>query len=237
MDLVNRLKFYMDSSQLTISQFADRCGIPRPTMSQLMNGRNKRISDEVINKVHNAFPDLSILWLMFGEGQMTMLSNIEISAPQDSPEFTSLENDEADNQRLNAADFKESIFTNSESDSDSLENSLFDAPISTINTSNSSPSTSSDTNLDADSQRDNILFENIPIQSPNDAKEVETTNTTPLSTSEPFQTATIQAPTKEASQNNEMRHISIAPDAHKKIINIVVFYSDNSFQSFFPDNQ
>jgi hypothetical protein len=207
-------------------------------MSQLMNGRNKRISDEVINKVHNAFPDLSILWLMFGEGQMTTLSNIEISAAQNSPEFTDLENDEADNQQLNATDFKESIFTNSESDSDSFENSLFDAPISTINASNSSPSsTSSDPNLDVDSQRDNILFENIPIQTINDAKEVETTNTTPLSTSETSQKATIQAPTKEASQNNEMRHISIAPDAHKKIINIVVFYSDNSFQSFFPDNQ
>jgi hypothetical protein len=169
---------------------------------------------------------------------MTTLSNIEISAAQNSPEFTDLENDEADNQQLNATDFKESIFTNSESDSDSFENSLFDAPISTINASNSSPSsTSSDPNLDVDSQRDNILFENIPIQTINDAKEVETTNTTPLSTSETSQKATIQAPTKEASQNNEMRHISIAPDAHKKIINIVVFYSDNSFQSFFPDNQ
>ncbi len=70
MDLINRLKHYMDIHQITISQFADRCGIPRPTMSQLINGRNKRISDEVINKVHSAFPDLSILWLMFGEGDM-----------------------------------------------------------------------------------------------------------------------------------------------------------------------
>ena len=29
--------------------------------------------------------------------------------------------------------------------------------------------------------------------------------------------------------------VSISPDAHKKITNIVVFYSDNSFQSFLPD--
>lgn len=82
MDLVNRLKYYMDHAQVTISQFADRCGIPRPTMSQLINGRNKRISDEVISKIHNAFPDLSVLWLMFGEGDMTTNANIETSEPQ-----------------------------------------------------------------------------------------------------------------------------------------------------------
>lgn len=33
----------------------------------------------------------------------------------------------------------------------------------------------------------------------------------------------------------EGKRISISPDAHKKITNIVVFYSDNSFQSFLPD--
>jgi hypothetical protein len=33
----------------------------------------------------------------------------------------------------------------------------------------------------------------------------------------------------------EYRSLAIAHDSHKKITNIVVFYSDNSFQSFLPD--
>ena len=38
MDIVNRLKLFMESKGIAISQFADTCGIPRPTMSQILNG-------------------------------------------------------------------------------------------------------------------------------------------------------------------------------------------------------
>ena len=44
----------MDNQQIAISQFADNCQIPRPTMSQILNGRNKKISDELISKIHAA---------------------------------------------------------------------------------------------------------------------------------------------------------------------------------------
>lgn len=58
----------MERSDYTSSQFADKAGIPRPTFSQLLSGRNKKVSDEVFRKLHDAFPHLSITWLMFGEG-------------------------------------------------------------------------------------------------------------------------------------------------------------------------
>ena len=38
----------MEHEQLTNSQFADKCRIPRPTLSQILNGRNKKISEEII---------------------------------------------------------------------------------------------------------------------------------------------------------------------------------------------
>ncbi|MDE6538072.1 MAG: hypothetical protein K2M13_08585 [Muribaculaceae bacterium] len=65
-----RLKGFMDSLGLTSSQFADQCGIARPTLSQLLTGRNKKISDVLIGQIHTAFPQLSIVWLLFGEGSM-----------------------------------------------------------------------------------------------------------------------------------------------------------------------
>lgn len=68
--MVERLKFYMEKKELLPSQFADALGMPRSSFSQLMNGRNKSISDATIGKIHVAFPDLSIQWLLFGEGEM-----------------------------------------------------------------------------------------------------------------------------------------------------------------------
>lgn len=88
MDIVSRLKKYMDFKQIAISQFADTCSIPRPTISQILNGRNKKISDELIGKIHTAFPDLSVVWLMFGEGDMLINSNIKTSAPQQDNKLT-----------------------------------------------------------------------------------------------------------------------------------------------------
>ena len=66
MDLVNRLKLYIESTGLTSTQFADAAGITRPTLSQILSGRNKKISNEILGKLHGAFPDLDIMWLLFG---------------------------------------------------------------------------------------------------------------------------------------------------------------------------
>ncbi len=65
-----RLKHFLDRKGLTNSQFADQCGIPRPSLSQLLSGRNKKISDAMIGQIHEGYPELSIMWLMFGEGEM-----------------------------------------------------------------------------------------------------------------------------------------------------------------------
>lgn len=72
MDIVSRIKFFLDYRNIANSQFADKCEIPRPTVSQLLNGRNKKVSDEVISKIHTAYPELSIMWLMFGEEPMIL---------------------------------------------------------------------------------------------------------------------------------------------------------------------
>lgn len=67
MDIAARLRMFMATKGIASSQFADSADIPRPTLSQLLNGRNKKISNELIAKIHEAYPSLSVLWLMFGE--------------------------------------------------------------------------------------------------------------------------------------------------------------------------
>ena len=65
-----RLKFLIDNLGLTSSQFADKCDISRPTLSQLLSGRNKKISNLIIEQIHKAYPRLSVIWFLFGEGEM-----------------------------------------------------------------------------------------------------------------------------------------------------------------------
>lgn len=74
-NVATRLKFFMDSEGLSNSFFADSCGIPRPTLSQLLSGRNKKISDVLVGQIHSAYPKLSILWLLFGEGAMLKMDD------------------------------------------------------------------------------------------------------------------------------------------------------------------
>ncbi|MDE6497575.1 MAG: helix-turn-helix transcriptional regulator [Muribaculaceae bacterium] len=84
MDIAGRLRHFMTEKGIASSQFADTADIPRPTLSQLLNGRNKKISNELISKIHIAYPALNVLWLMFGEGEMEHGSNIEFSATQNA---------------------------------------------------------------------------------------------------------------------------------------------------------
>ncbi|MDE6090918.1 MAG: hypothetical protein K2G41_09465 [Duncaniella sp.] len=110
MDLVSRLKHYLDSRQISVTQFADECAIPRPTGSQLLAGRNKKVSDEIISKIHSAYPDLNIVWLMFGEGSMVNSANIEISEAQNEQKNDIYVSEQPEDQGLDfSVDFNENL--------------------------------------------------------------------------------------------------------------------------------
>lgn len=114
MDIASRIKIFMDHMGMTSSQFADTARIPRPTLSQLFTGRNKKVSDELITKIHEAYPTLSVSWLMFGEGNMETNPNIPFSMPQSvnfdvSPQPQSIENMRINKQ--NGTSYNSSIFT------------------------------------------------------------------------------------------------------------------------------
>ena len=92
MDIVSRLKFFLSHNGISNSTFADTCDIPRPTLSQLLNGRNKKVSDELITKIHNAYPALNIMWLMFGDGDMFVPNANSMPSPTVAQPSENLEN-------------------------------------------------------------------------------------------------------------------------------------------------
>lgn len=176
MDIVNRLKRYMEVHGIGSTQFADACRIPRPTLSQILSGRNKKISDEVISKIHNAYPRLSVLWLLFGEGQMESTANIGFSEPQKGGQNAA--------QPASANDFR---------------------PTEAL--SSSEPIEEDEGLFGLSGTREPLIFDDEePLTEINDAQKPQT--------DEPL--------------------VTIPADGSKSIVSIMVFYSDNSYQSFVP---
>lgn len=74
-NIAYRLRSLISALGLSDSQFADKCEISRATLSLLLSGKNKKISDVLLSQIHEAFPEVSIIWLLFSEGEMFIREN------------------------------------------------------------------------------------------------------------------------------------------------------------------
>ncbi|MBO5865550.1 MAG: helix-turn-helix transcriptional regulator [Bacteroidaceae bacterium] len=63
-----RIELLMRCYDLSPSQFADKTGIQRASVSHILSGRNKP-SLEVMLKIYDAFPGVDMKWLMMGVGE------------------------------------------------------------------------------------------------------------------------------------------------------------------------
>ena len=139
-----------------------------------MGLRNKKVSDEVIGKIHDAYPSLSVLWLMFGEGSMVPDANNEISEHENDLFSASQAAESNDNEEFAL-------------DSDFMQSEVPQMPEKIEESANSIKR---------------------PIRKENNIAD------------------TVQ-PAPQAS-------MSLNFDNTKKIVNIMVFYNDNSFEWFVP---
>ena len=64
-----RIELLMKCYDLSPSQFADRTGSQRASVSHIISGRNKP-SLEVMLKIYEAFPGVDMKWLMMGVGEV-----------------------------------------------------------------------------------------------------------------------------------------------------------------------
>lgn len=95
--IVDRLIKYIEYTGLTSTQFADKAGIPRPSLSQILHGRNKSLNNQLLEKLNLAFPSLNVLWLLFNQGEMLTRSNIEFSEPQNVQNQSLLDLEDVEN--------------------------------------------------------------------------------------------------------------------------------------------
>lgn len=75
----SRIQRLIESEKLTPAQFADKVGIQRSTLSHILNGRNNASTD-IILKIHAIYPNVSVNWLMFGEGNIYQRISTDVSS-------------------------------------------------------------------------------------------------------------------------------------------------------------
>ena len=103
-----RIKTLIEALGLTDSQFADKCSISRPTLSLLLSGKNKKISDILLSQIHEAFPDVSILWILFGEGSMMKGAQDDNNKREISSENSLFQDESKENdEQLNLVNLKQ----------------------------------------------------------------------------------------------------------------------------------
>ena len=197
--IVERLKQYIAEKGLTNTQFADRAGIPRPTLSQILHGRNKTINDVLLRKLDAAFPDFNLSWLLFGRGDMRNIANSEISEPENAANPLLHTNQYADNKPNNPE-------TDNPCNHRELSQSTNIPPLPGINVPDSVP--------------DNAPFA-ISSSSAVKNNTSQSCNTAALNNVQHDSTPIIGINSNGAGQ--------------RRVVSIMVFYNDNSFETFVPE--
>ncbi len=88
----NRIGLLLKVKDVTASRFAEMIGVQPSNISHILSGRNKPSLD-FVTKVAEAFPDISLDWLLFGKGQMYQyLHNDKLSDQEQKTFEKSIEN-------------------------------------------------------------------------------------------------------------------------------------------------
>jgi transcriptional regulator with XRE-family HTH domain len=73
MNLSRKIELLIQKKQMSSSQFADKLGIPRSSISHILSGRNKPSLD-VVQKILLNFPEISAEELLFEDHSLKILS-------------------------------------------------------------------------------------------------------------------------------------------------------------------
>lgn len=82
MDIKDRIKLIMDREQLTASAFAESIGVSQATISHNIGDRNKNPSTDFIIRLHERYSNISLNWLLAGEGPMYVDTDGSSTAPE-----------------------------------------------------------------------------------------------------------------------------------------------------------
>lgn len=89
-----RLQQFLSAENISQSQFAEKIGVAKASVSHILSGRNKP-GFEFIESMANCYPNLNLDWLIGGKGKMYKGQESALPAPQVSENAKSTSNDTA----------------------------------------------------------------------------------------------------------------------------------------------
>tara|TARA_S200000501_G_scaffold376051_1_gene429770 strand:+ start:5100 stop:5501 length:402 start_codon:yes stop_codon:yes gene_type:complete len=79
LDFINRLQELMTQKQLSAAAFASKIGVQRSSVSHILAQRNKP-SLEFILKIHDAFEEIDLTWLLLGQKRIENNKSIKLES-------------------------------------------------------------------------------------------------------------------------------------------------------------
>ncbi len=126
----NRFSQFLAAENISQSQFAERLGVTRASVSHIVSGRNKPGNDFILSLM-NAYPDLNIEWILAGKGKMYKTKSIEGEPQQHITTAESGNEASADsNQTEIRSDEAEHLFSNLSLLSDQEKDTVEEPPVS-----------------------------------------------------------------------------------------------------------
>lgn len=81
----SRISLLLKAKNITPAQLADDIGVQRSGISHILNGRNKPSLD-FIQRIIKKYPDISMNWLIFGDGpMMNPYPSVQVPDQDDKP--------------------------------------------------------------------------------------------------------------------------------------------------------
>lgn len=75
--MVNRIFTFIENQELTPTEFADKIGVSRASISSIKTGRTQPTLS-LVEKIKQHFPDVDINWLIFGNGDAPIKTEYDI---------------------------------------------------------------------------------------------------------------------------------------------------------------
>ena len=127
--MVNRIFAFIESQQLTPTEFADKIGVSRASISSIKTGRTQPTLS-LVEKIKQHFSDVDVNWLIFGEGEAP--SKIESNTESDLL-FDKLDNVENDTPAPSVANDYQAVYIASSPKTEENELEQSNITPSTIN--------------------------------------------------------------------------------------------------------
>ena len=86
-----RIERIMKHHGMMQNEFAKAIGISAPSLSSILNGRTSP-TNYTVQAIHRRFPEISVAWLMFGEGEMMKDTSTGSGAGEQGDSDRSMEN-------------------------------------------------------------------------------------------------------------------------------------------------